>query len=110
MSHRTHCVVEMLFELAFPTTDKCPWCRQRFMKRQKKKNIIILADEKDRALRIVKELGGECTIYEFMDKYKEVTGSEIKRMSACRLLERIGLEAIKEKGKTTKYKLKVEQP
>ena len=45
-----------------------------------------------------------------MDKYKEVTGSEIKRMSACRLLERIGLEAVKEKGKTTKYKLKVEQP
>lgn len=44
MSHRTHCVVEMLFELAFPTTDKCPWCRQRFMKRQKKKNIIILED------------------------------------------------------------------
>jgi hypothetical protein len=69
-----------------------------------------LADEKDRALRIVKELGGECTVYEFMDKYKEVTGSEIKRMSACRLLERIGLETVKEKGKTTKYKLKVEQP
>lgn len=75
-----------------------------------KKTQYDLADEKDRALRIVKELGGECTVYEFMDKYKEVTGSEIKRNSAYRLLERAGLETVKENGKATKYKFKSEQP
>ena len=75
-----------------------------------KKTQYELADEKDRALRIVRELGGECTVYEFMDKYKEVTGSEIKRNSAYRLLERAGLETVKENGKATKYKFKSEQP
>jgi regulatory protein RepA len=74
-----------------------------------KKSQYELADEKERTLRAVKELGGECTVYEFMDKYEKITGTPLKRNSAYRLLEKANLQISKQTGKSNVYQIKVEQ-
>lgn len=68
-----------------------------------KKTQYELADEKDLTTRIVEELGGECSISDFIDKYCEKKNSEISIRTAKRKFEQCGIVELRIEGKSKIY-------
>lgn len=56
-----------------------------------KKTQEELADEKERTIKVVNELGGECTLYSFAQKYYELFDEKISERTARRKLQKADL-------------------
>ena len=56
-----------------------------------KKTQYELADEKERTIKVVNALGGECTIYSFVDKFYEMYGEELSERTVRRKLKKADL-------------------
>ena len=71
-----------------------------------KKTQYELADEKNLVCRIVEEIGGECTIQEFIDKYYEKKKSEISIRTTKRKFDQSGIVELRTEGKAKIYGFK----
>lgn len=56
-----------------------------------KKTQYELADEKERTIKVVNALGGECTIYSFIDKFYEMYGEELSERTVRRKFKKADL-------------------
>ena len=68
-----------------------------------KKTQYELADEKERTLKVVNELGGECTIYNFIDKYYELYGEKLSERTVRRKFKNADLVQKRLEGQKKVY-------